>query len=148
MTKVHRKYIGLGMPGATFEHDLKISDIDFFIRKSHPKFMIGQSTEIAGINSRRPDISVWEKVNPKKSRHDVNNWRPIVAIEIAKHRRSYNYSLKAIMHAFEQAPSIKESFIFSIFENTWTKVFRTGTTVKSSKCQTLDLDFADAQKEE
>jgi len=132
------------MPGATMRHDFVISDIDYLIREKHHGIKIGQSTEIGGLNSRRPDISVWRTINPELRHFDEKNYEPIVTIEIARHRRHYAYSMEAILDAFTQAPTIRESFIYSIYNNTWTKVFRTGSTAQSSKCQTLDLDFRDA----
>ena len=143
MTKV--KHSALGMPGAIEQHDFFISELCFSIKTKDRHCWIGNSTEIAGINSRRPDISVWhikkEGLDPKIAK----NYSPIVTIEIAKDKRSFNYSFRAIISAFEQAPTIKESFIYYMKEDLWFKVFKTGNIVNSSKSTTLDLDFKEIQ---
>ena len=138
MTKI--RHSRLGMPGAIEQHDFFIFKLNMYIAGKHPSCWIGNSTEIGGINSRRPDLSIRF---PQKGKDPSNakNYDPIVTIEIAKDKRSFNYSFNAIMSAYEQAPTIQESFIYDMKEQLWYKVFKKGKIVKSSKSTILDLDF-------
>lgn len=127
----------LGMPGATRTHQETISDfvVNFNTSKYKAKYKAIVTAEVAGTNSRQPDITIYNRDEDG----DVQD--PIVVVEIIHTQRNRYYSLGAISDAFAKAPTIKEAFMYDYENDLWEKVFKNENTKPTDKCSTLDVNL-------